>query len=213
MRNTAIPAAGADWAICYASYRCLVALRDADVAFGALADAKYARKMAIQLAETRCATRTEALAQREVKAANRALSAAEEHHHLHFGDPLQAAAIATVMAPAPDPDALDIKLDLVRRFELDNSRAMPRRPMEIVQEDADRLASIGAPDAADIRRAVVATDQAAAHLFNADQLAESIAPLISPVGHTTAGLQRAQTLLHLQMDELRRAADALGEVQ
>lgn len=200
---------GADWPTCFAAYRRLLILRDADVAFGTLADAEYKREMALQQAEARCATRAEALAQRDVKTASRALCAAEERHHEIYGDKLEAAAIAAVLAPAPDLEAVELKMTLIRRFELDNSRAMPRRPMEIIQEDADRLAA--PPAAPPGERSVIATDQAAAHLNNADQLAESIASLISPAGHTASGLSQALTLLHLQQDELRRAAEALGE--
>lgn len=136
------PSISTDWALCYAKYRRLLVLRDADVAFGAVGDAAYAREMAIQRAETRCGSRSEALAQREVKAAARAAIAADERHHVLFGDPLDAAAIATVLAPAPDIDALEIKLSLIRTWELDNCSAMPRPPMEIILEDADRLASL-----------------------------------------------------------------------
>lgn len=200
-----------DWATRHAEYRRRLVLRDADLAFGVLAEAKYNREIALQRAEARCATRAEALAQREVKTASRALRAAEEHHHQHYGDQLEAAAIAAVLAPAPDLGAVEIKMTLIRLFELDNAVAMPRTPMEIIQEDADRLADRPKASPVPGDRPAIATDQATAHLINADQLAESIASLISPVGHTVGGLRQALTLLHLQQDELRRAAESMGE--
>ncbi|PSO12623.1 hypothetical protein C7E20_05815 [Sphingobium sp. AEW4] len=200
-----------DWATRHAEYRRLLILRDADAAFGTLADARYNREMALQQAETRCGTREEALAQRDVKAASRALSAAEERHYQDYGDQLEAAAIAAVLAPAPDLGAVEIKMALIRLFELDNSLAMPRTPMDIIQQDTDRLADRPTASLVPGDRPAIATDQAAAHLTNADQLAESIASLISPAEHTVSGLRQALTLLHLQQDELRRAAESMGE--
>lgn len=195
------------WAACYAQYRSLLILRDADVAFGAVAEAKYEHEMAVQRAEARCGSRQEALAQREVKVARRAMIAAEDQHHATYGDPLEAAAIALVLAAAPDLAAVEIKLGLIRMFEMDNQTAMPRRPMEIIGEDVTGLSETGCQN----DRPVIAIDQVAAHLVNADQLAETISTLISPDRHSAAGLRQALTLLHLQQDELRRAAEAMGE--
>jgi hypothetical protein len=129
----------AGWAACYSRYRSLLILRDADAAFGSLAHASYAREMAIQRAETRCGSRREAMAQRDVKAACRALCGAEEQHYQKYGDPLEAAAIEVVMARAPDLAAVEFKLELIRKFELDNSRDVPRPPMEIIEADVAAL--------------------------------------------------------------------------
>lgn len=195
------------WAACYAQYRGLLILRDADVAFGAFAEAKYEHEMALQRADARCGSRQEALAQREVKVARRAMIAAEDHHHATYGEPLEAAAIAAVLAPAPDLPAVELKIGLIRAFELDNRVDMPRRPMEIIEQDVAALSRI--PDYPD-QYPAIAVDQAAAHLINADQLAETIAPLINPDRHSAAGLRQGTTLLGILMDEQRRAAEALG---
>lgn len=128
------------WDEAFATYRRLRLLRDADVAFGPLAEATYSREIAIQQAETRCGSRREALAQRAVKAANRVLFAAEGRHHAMYGDPLEAAVIAAVLAPAPDLEAVETKIALIQLFELDNSTAMPRPPMAIIEADITRLA-------------------------------------------------------------------------
>ncbi|MBR2270166.1 MULTISPECIES: hypothetical protein [Sphingobium] len=195
------------WAACYAQYRGLLILRDADVAFGAVAEAKYEHEMAVQRAEAQCGSRQEVLAQREVKVAQRAMIAAEDHHHATYGEPLEAAAIAAVLVPAPDLAAVELKMGLIRAFELDNRVDMPRRPMEIIEQDVAALSGI--PDCRD-QYPAIAVDQAAAHLINADQLAETIAPLINPDRHTATGLRQAMTLLGILMDEQRRAAEALG---
>lgn len=199
-----------DWATRHAEYRRLLVLRDADLTFGVLAEAKYAHEMALQRAEARCATRAEALAQRDVRVASRALSVAEGRHHATYGDVLESAAIAAVLAPAPDLEAVEVKMTLIRLFELDNRRDMPLPPMEVIEGDLARLSAASVVDISGDDRPTIATDQAAAHLINADQLAESIASLISPVGHTASGLHQALTLLHLQQDEIRRAAEAMG---
>lgn len=195
------------WASCYAHYRGLLILRDADVAFGAVAEAKYEHEMAVQRADARCGSRQEALAQCEVKAAQQTMIAADYHHHATYGEPLEAAAIAAVLAPAPDLAAVELKIGLIRAFELDNRVDMPRRPMEIIEQDVAALSRI--PDYPD-QYPAIAVDQAAAHLINADQLAETIAPLINPDRHSAAGLRQATTLLGILMDEQRRAAEALG---
>lgn len=198
------------WAACYAQYRGLLILRDADVAFGAFAEAKYEHEMAVQRADARCGSRQEAMAQCEVQVARRTMIAAEHQHHATYGEPLEAAAIAAVLAPAPDLAAVELKMGLIRAFELDNRVAMPRRPMEIIEQDVAALSGI--PDCRD-QYPAIAVDQAAAHLINADQLAETIAPLINPDRHTATGLRQAMTLLGILMDEQRRAAEALGGPQ
>lgn len=203
-----LPTPEMDWAAAYAEYRRLLLLRDADAAFGVLAEARYNHEMAVQQAQGRSGSAKEALIQRDVKAASRALSAAEERHHAVYGDPLEAAAMAAVLAPAPDLSAVEIKVKLIQQFELDNCVAMPRQPMEIVEEDLAGLAVHPNGNTAD--RPIIATDQATAHLINADRLAETIGDLIGPDSNAP-DLWRAVTLLDLQQDELRRAAEALGE--
>lgn len=109
-----------DWEQAFAAYRRLRLLRDADVAFGPLAEATYNREIAIQQAETRCGSRREALAQRAVKAASRALFAAEERqaeHQALLADLGQSAEMAVFSAllctmPLDRIEAVSTALDL-----------------------------------------------------------------------------------------------------
>lgn len=206
---TAPNATAGAWNEAFAAYRRLRLLRDADAAFGPLAEATYNREIAIQQAETRSGSRREALAQRAVKAASRAVFAAEERHHAQYGDPLERAAIAAVLAPASDLDAVDAKVGLICHFELDNNRDMPRPPMEIIEADLARLAAGSILDVAGDVRPPIATGQASHHISNADHLAETICDLVDP-GRVSPDLNRAAGLLGMLQDELRRATDALA---
>ena len=199
-----------DWEQAFAAYRRLRILRDADAAFGPLAQATYNREIAIQQAETRSGSRREALAQRAVKAASRAVFAAEERHHAQYGDPLERAAIAAVLAPASDLDAVDAKVGLICHFELDNNRDMPRPPMEIIEADLARLAAGSTLGVAGDVRPPIGTDQAASHIINADHLAEAISDIVDP-GRAAPDLHRAASMLDLLQAELRRAVAAMGE--
>ena len=171
----------ADWAACYSRYLSLLILRDADAAFGMLAGAEYKRDMAIQQAETRCASRQEVMAQRDVKAACRALCAAEEQHHQKYGYPLESAAISTVMAPAPNLTAVEVKLELIRRFELDKSRGLPCTAMEIIEAD---VAGISASPCIMTNGLAAAIDPAAAQVqhtnAHADTVTSQIEGIVTP---------------------------------
>jgi hypothetical protein len=203
-------AGSADWATNHANLRRLCLLRDADATFGALgrADENHAATMArLKQHAGSIAEATSSLAGRE---SCRAYAAAQDAWWRDLSEPSQEAARVLVLTPAPDVDAIAIKVRIIREFELDLDKNMPRDCMEILHEDSARVAAgTVLPFGGD--RPPIAVDLATAHLANADQLAETISTLISPDRHSAAGLLQALKLLHLQQDELRRAAEAMGE--
>jgi len=198
------------WRQLHADFRRLRLMRDADAAFGALAaaDEKHAATMA-QL-KAKAGSDAEATSSRAATESYRCFRAAEEGYWQEFSEPVQAAARRLTLTPAPDVDALEVKVRLIREFELDLDKEMPGDVMSILQQDSERLGSLNCSSVASSGGNAVATGQAAAHLIHADRLAQTIADLICP-DRPRPDLNRAITLLNLQQDELRRAAEALGE--
>lgn len=131
------------WEVALQRFRMCEAMKDADEYFGDLAEAgrahdEHKRQRVRRFGpEGKTQTMPEAMAAREEAWA--AMTAAEDAHYKNFIVPIDKAAIALALTPAPNLDALLIKIDIIKRFELDNTKFMPRDPMEIVREDFARL--------------------------------------------------------------------------
>ena len=191
----------AEWAQRYAAFSIKRILRDADAAFGDLAQADEVRTATLAALENNAGSGIETISARAAQDANREFRRAEDRYWTCFSEPVQSAARLVVLTPAPDVEALAIKLQLIREFELDLDKDMPRAPMEILMEDGERLAG--------------GNMEAAAHLLHAERLAETVAELIDPTRQRPPGqkpdLERAVVLISLQQDELGRAMTAIGE--
>ncbi len=190
----------------------LRALRDAEAAFGALARAEETNRAERESVAKLYGTRPNASKSPEgsaaFNAAFAAISKAEQTFDREFATPLDQAAQLLVLTPAPDLAAITVKIGVIAAFELDNDSAMPREPIDIIKEDAARLAggpaTIIAPASSE-----VAIDQALAHLAYAEGLAETVAELLTPASEPRH--KRALTFIYLLQDELGRAQRALGE--
>jgi hypothetical protein len=204
-----------EWAQQYAAFSIKRVLRDADAVFGHLAQADEARTATIAALENKAGLAIETISARAAQDANQEFRLAEDRHWACFSEPLQSAARKLVLTPAPDVAAMGIKLQLIREFELDLDKDMPRAPMEILVEDGKRLAGDNMEAATEDPRHPVAVDQAAAHLLHAERLAETVAELIDPTRQRPTGqkpdFERAMVLINLQQDELGRAMQAIGE--
>ncbi|KFG90035.1 hypothetical protein BV98_002208 [Sphingobium herbicidovorans NBRC 16415] len=205
----------AEWAQRYAAFSIKRILRDADAAFGDLAQADEVRTATLAALENEAGSSIETISGRAAQDANREFRHAEDRYWTCFSEPVQSAARLVVLTPAPDVEALKIKLQLIREFELDLDKDMPRAPMEILVEDGERLGGENMEAAADDPRHLVAIDQAAAHVLHAERLAETVAELIDPTRQRPPGqkpdFERAMVLINLQQDELGRAMQAIGE--
>lgn len=124
-------------------YRALVALRDADEAFGT-----YARHCdaddwkTYQFKQTYGTTDLRDLPphgqvewQAEVKAINDAL----DRHCKTYADPAVLAAVQLVRTIAPNIDAIETKIEIIKKHELDNDTRMIGDPFAIVTQDVARL--------------------------------------------------------------------------
>lgn len=124
-------------------YRALVALREADEAFG-----NYARFCQAddwkthQFKEFYGTTEMKRLPphaqvewQSQVKASNDAL----DRHCEEYADPAGYAAIQLIRTNAPDIAAVETKISIIKKHELDNDTRMVGDPFTIVTQDVARL--------------------------------------------------------------------------
>lgn len=140
----AAPADSSEWDKLMIALCLKTALRKADEGFGALAKANREHddlymplksKYGIHGIKEGCsATELEALR----ASRDRSDEAANQHYDRYY-IPENNAAIAVVMSPAPNVEALLDKIRLVVEYDLDSDRDMKRDPMEIVLEDVRRL--------------------------------------------------------------------------
>jgi hypothetical protein len=64
---------------------------------------------------------------------------AEDAYWHRCTDPMQKAAVALVLTPAPALPALRVKLAVMRAHELDEPDALPRHALDVLDEDIGRL--------------------------------------------------------------------------
>lgn len=64
---------------------------------------------------------------------------AENLYYEQCSSPIIEAAVALILTPAPDSDALLAKLRVMRERELETFEDMPRHPLEVLEEDVTRL--------------------------------------------------------------------------
>lgn len=67
------------------------------------------------------------------------LDEAEDAYWERCTVPMQKAAVALALTPAPDLDALRAKIAVMREQELETLDRMPRHPLEVLEEDVERL--------------------------------------------------------------------------
>lgn len=130
-----------DWDRLHHAYRLAVALYDANDAFGYTKainnehdrlrydlDQKYGNWR-----------KAPAVDQAAVRASLQRCNDASERSLDLYVNPADRAAIALMLTPAPDVDAVHIKIAIAAKHELDNTTGMPREPMDIIIEDVRRL--------------------------------------------------------------------------
>ena len=124
-------------------YRALVALREADEAFGTYARFCHADDWkSHQFKEIYGTTEMKRLPphaqvewQSQVKASNDAL----DRHCEAYADPAGLAAVQLVRTNAPDIAAVETKISVIQKHELDNDTRMIGDPFAIVAQDVARL--------------------------------------------------------------------------
>lgn len=73
------------------------------------------------------------------KAAFSCIDRAEDLYWRRCTDPMQKAAAALALTPAPDLEALRAKITVIRTHELHELECMSRNCFEVLEEDVDRL--------------------------------------------------------------------------
>lgn len=124
-------------------YRALVALSDADQAFGTYArhchddDWKtyYFKKKYGTLDFNHLPPHAKAEREDRVQASNDAL----DLHCETYVDPAAMAAIRLVLTNAPDIDALETKIQIIKKHEFDNYTPMTVDPFAVITQDVARL--------------------------------------------------------------------------
>ena len=126
-----------------AKWQLLVALRDADNAFGAHATAyrvwDEVQRSAIDRFGTVPRAKEDASEAKAIEAGWEALSEAETAWYSDYVHPADLAAIGLVLTPAPDLEAVLLKAKIAKDHELDNTTSMPREPMDVILDDVRRL--------------------------------------------------------------------------
>jgi hypothetical protein len=128
------------WHELLSEYRALRALKVADEKYGPLFSANFEHQIAREAAEAdpsddaRC----------RVSAAYQANEAALEVHMARYWAPWLNAGIALVRAPAPDLEAVDVKLMVIDEAGLEEREDEPGELFRIVADDVQRLAGIRA---------------------------------------------------------------------
>ena len=131
------------WTANLNEYRALVALRDADEEFG-----NYARHCHADDWKTYRFKQTNGTGninhlplhaqvewESQVKSSNDAL----DLHCETYADPAVMAAIHLVLTNAPDVDALETKIQIIKKHELDNYTPMTVDPFSVITQDVARL--------------------------------------------------------------------------
>ncbi|MFC4293560.1 hypothetical protein ACFO0A_00650 [Novosphingobium tardum] len=131
----------AEWDDRLAEYLRLDALTRADLAFGPFGDANEKFEWTKYSLEHKYGTSFE----RDPRAAaewSETFDRLHEAEQLHFqarGKHSWLAACELCLTPAPNLSAALFKIEVIKREERDCFEDMPRDPMELVQEDMDRL--------------------------------------------------------------------------
>jgi hypothetical protein len=69
------------------------------------------------------------------------MSATEERRNRRFIARADRAAAVLMLTPAPDMEAIELKIEVIKEHELDNWKGMPREPIDVIAEDLRRLAT------------------------------------------------------------------------
>lgn len=141
---SAAPPSQTPWQRAFDRYRLLHGLITAEESFGAMgqANAVHDEERARVARKVGCAAKE--VWRREdgrslLKASFDAVELAEKRFAVDWCTPYDAAAVALVLTPAPDIDAILYKVDVIERHDLSGEGALPRDPMSILLDDAQRL--------------------------------------------------------------------------
>lgn len=93
-------------------------------------EARFGGKEAAARSEEACQLR---------KVAFRRMDRAEDTYWRRCTAPMQDAAVALVLTPAPDLQSIRAKIAVIRAHELEELECMTRHPLEVVSEDVARL--------------------------------------------------------------------------
>lgn len=127
---TAAASSRSEWDRRVLAYRAAELLRRADEKFGALANAMEAWLVA----------KHESGDEKPSDGAFERIRTAEERHYRAYCDQVEEAAIALAMTPAPNLDAVEIKLAVIEREDLAGSER-PLPLMDMIAADVRRLVS------------------------------------------------------------------------
>ena len=129
-----------------ARYRWLAARAERVATSGWFRDANDRHYRDVAAAETRFGSRKEAASSPEGTKLWDAiwgrLVDAEDLYWEQCSAPMIKAAIALVLTPTPDADALIAKLRVMRERELDTFEGIKRHPLEVLEEDVGRLSRL-----------------------------------------------------------------------
>lgn len=135
----------AAWDARVAHWRLAVVLRDADQKFGAYAKSSQTFEEESYRLKREYGGWERAQATKEGKERAKRIFASqmagERAWYSKFVEPADDAAIALMTTPAPDVTALSLKVEVAEAHELDNHAGMPAEPIEIIRQDARRLAA------------------------------------------------------------------------
>ena len=131
------------WTINLNEYRALIALRDADEAFGTYARHRDADDWKTyqfkQIYGTTDLREMPPYGQVEWQSQVKAINDALDVHCETYADPAGLAAIELVRTIAPDMDAVETKIGVIKKHELDNDTRMVGDPFAIITQDVARL--------------------------------------------------------------------------
>lgn len=134
-----------EWEAAYSIYQARLILRDADQSIGALyaATERYGFTKFRLEGSYGVNWRGKQICRAEHEAAYDALTDADQLHFRTFADPLDAACVALLSTPAPDLEAVKIKLDLLEQ-NIFSASEIGRPGPEIIADDIQRLTGIAA---------------------------------------------------------------------
>jgi len=128
------------------NYECRRALQEAVEKFGALAQVSEKRQLVHYEVKERFGTtrgdRVDAAAKRKLDAAYEAEQRVSDKWMDEYVYPTEAAAIALLLTPAPDIEALQFKMRVIEKEELHLSNATPRDCCQVLHEDVARVGGL-----------------------------------------------------------------------
>ncbi|WP_070151098.1 hypothetical protein [Sphingobium phenoxybenzoativorans] len=126
------------WSHRLSRWRALSALAEAEYHFGEWAKANDLWEREKQRID-RLPGLTQPARRLMLEHADAAMNEAEKAKLEAFDEPAEMAAIEVVLTPSPDLDGIPIKVELIEKYELNNTTLMTRNVMEVLLEDFRRL--------------------------------------------------------------------------